>query len=90
MTPKERLLQDKKLTDAILEMTSSSTFEQAADITLLQVIHDLGDTTDELPASAVYHRLMGARAFLSKLKTIATRQLPPPRRTIGDNLNHNR
>lgn len=90
MTPKQRLLDDKSLVDSVLSMTGSTTFERAIDATLLQAVYDMGDTTDPVLAAAAYHRIIGARAFLQKLRTIADQRRTPPRPTSRDNLMLNR
>lgn len=67
-SPKIRLLKNESLREAHSSVVSTLAFEMAADLAMIQMLHNLPSGGDN--AAANHHRMEGAQMFLSVLMTI--------------------
>lgn len=83
-SPKERFL---KTPDAAIlaELVTRPAFLDCLDAALLQMVYNIGDTTDGNISAANQFRLQGARRFISELLTLPEPPTKAPR-SRGDNL----
>jgi hypothetical protein len=76
LSHKQRFLAEEKLAGQHRDVVATESFQRASETALLQLIAEMPETIDEGTAAAQYHRLMGARAYMSRLLTIAEKTLP--------------
>lgn len=88
-SPKKRFIEDAASAAKVFaDVAVSTTFRDAAEVALLDMIATMPDVTDPAQAIAGYHRIMGARTYLRHLATVADPTPPPPARPQSDNLSH--
>lgn len=88
-SPKARYLKDAASSvKAHADLVDQVIFQEGAEIAMLQMIAEMSDTTDPVIAAAGYHRIMGARTFLSHLYNVSRPSAPPPPKQKAGNLDH--
>ena len=85
-SPKARFLEQSVFAEQHRDLVDRSAFEIASDAAMLQMIHDTQDTSDPTAAAAAFHRIMGAKSYLSRLKTIGDTVEPVAPKATGSNL----
>jgi hypothetical protein len=66
------------------ELCASPTFQATLQTALVQMLYDEGSPADPVIASATWHRMAGARAFVHVLLNLAE---PPPEKKIEPHQN---
>jgi len=71
-----------------VDVVVSEAYQAATESAMLQFVNSLSDTLEAPTADAAYQRILGARAFLAVLTTIADPAKSPPAKPTSANLDH--
>lgn len=83
MSPKQRFLRQKQLSETFHQMVSTIEFEEGSDAALLQFMDNLSLANDPQDAVARNFKLEGAKLFLAVLLAIGRPEEQPEREPIG-------
>jgi len=87
LTPKKEFLEKKVLADAHRDLVVSARFREALNAALIDYIVAFTPVTDTEISAANFHRIEGAREFITHLLSIAEMPKSPPA-PLPTNLDH--
>jgi hypothetical protein len=87
LSHKQRFLAEEKLAAQHRDIVVTEAFQRATETALLQLLSELPDTVDQVTAVAQYHRIMGARMYITRLLNIAEKT-PPETKPTRYGLDH--
>ncbi len=84
--PKQRFQLSAGDVEFVAKLTKNDAFLRAVDSALAQVVWDAGVQNDSVIAQASFHRISGAREFVSNFMSLSTVPPPPPKPLNPSNL----
>lgn len=87
LTPRKDFIAKKAFADAHRDLVVSTQFREALHAALIEQVMSLGNVSDPIEAAAEYHRIIGARTFITHLLNIAEVPKTPPT-PLPTNLDH--